>query len=115
MTKTERATERQCEDTIIEAARMLGWRVHAERPAQSGKGWRTPIRGDAGWPDLVLARGRRLIFAELKRKPNKVEPAQREWLDALAATGVEAHVVWVPEGMTAFLAELARPEARGAA
>ena len=109
---TERATERECEDTIIAAAKILGWLCHAERPAQSGRGWRTPIRGDAGWPDLVLVRGWRILFVELKRKPNRVEPAQQTWLTTLTAAGAEARVVWVPEGLDEFLAELVAREGR---
>jgi hypothetical protein len=102
----ERASERACEDTIIAAARLGGWRVHATRPARTAKGWRTPIRGDAGFPDLVLACGPTLHFVELKRKPNKVEPAQRAWLDALGAAGAAASVVWVPEGLDDFVTYL---------
>lgn len=114
MTAT-RATETQCQATIVAGAKTFGWRVHAERPAQGGKGWRTPIQGHKGFPDLVLVRGRRVMFVELKRKPNKVEPEQQEWLDDLAVAGVEARVVWVPEGMQTFLAELARRPMEGVA
>jgi hypothetical protein len=108
---TPRATERECEDTIIEAAMTFGWRVHAERPARSAKGWRTPIQGHAGFPDLVLVRGSLLWFVELKRKPNKIEHAQQEWIIALGATGALVSIVWVPEGLDDFVAQLAaRPE-----
>lgn len=112
MTVVERAGELACEATIIAAARTFGWRVHGARPARTGKGWATPIKGHAGFPDLVLVRGGELLVVELKRKPNKVEPAQRVWLDALAGAGVEALVVWVPEQLDEFCARLAqRPKA----
>lgn len=112
---TERATEAQCQRTIVEAAKMFGWRVHAERAAGGGKhGWRTPIQGHAGFPDLVLVRGLQLWIVELKRKPNKVEDAQREWLDALYVAGVEAWTVWVPEQMDEFCQMLAERPAQGA-
>lgn len=107
-TPSPRATEAQCEDAIIGAARLLGYRVHAERPARQARGWATAIKGDAGWPDLVLVGHGHLIVVELKRKPNRVEPAQQAWHDALARAGVDCRVVWVPEGMDAFLADLAR-------
>lgn len=103
----ERPTEIQCQATIVEAAKLFGWRIHATRPARSAKGWRTPIQGHAGFPDLVLARGPDLLFVELKRKPNRIEPDQQAWHDALAAAGATVHVVWVPEGMPQFLAGLA--------
>jgi len=69
----------------------------------------TPIQGDAGFPDLVLVRGLDLWFVELKRKPNKIEPAQQTWLDLLGAAGAVAHIVYVPEGLDAFLTMLAKP------
>lgn len=102
-----RATELECEATIIDAAKLFGWRVHGERPAVS-RGWSTPIKGDPGWPDLVLARPGRLLIVELKRKPNRVEPAQQVWLDLLSTIpGVQTQVVWVPEELDALCALLA--------
>lgn len=115
-----RPTELQCQQTIVDAARKCGWLVHAERPAlaRSGK-WSTPVQGHAGFPDLVLVTPdrRSVHFVELKRKPNKVEPAQLVWLDALRAVGertpfVRTHVWWVPEGMPAVL-DFLRNEGRG--
>lgn len=80
-------TEAQCQATIVAAAKRGNWLVHAERPArtQSGK-WSTPIQGHAGFPDLILISPdhRTIIVAELKRKPNKVEPHQWTWLDAFS-------------------------------
>jgi len=109
-----RATERECEDTIIAAARTFGWRVHAERPAQSTKGWRTPVRGDPGWCDLALVRGHEFLLVELKRHPNKLEPEQEKWLAALSFAGVDARVVWCPEQLQEFCQWLAdrRPTLR---
>jgi len=106
---TPRPTEAQCQATIVEAAKLAGWLVHAERPAvrQSGR-WSTPVQGHTGFPDLVLAKAGRLWMVELKRRPNRVEPAQRRWLEALVDCGVHVRVVWVPEEMDAFVEELAR-------
>lgn len=109
-----RPTEVECQRTIIEAAKTFGWRVHAERAANSAKGWRTPIQGHAGWPDLILIRPPQLWAVELKRAPNRVEPEQQEWLDALQACGVETFVVWVPEQLDEFCKALARRPAKGA-
>lgn len=103
----ERATELQCQATIVEAAKACGWRVHATRAAQTGRGWRTPIQGHKGFPDLVLVRGSLLWFVELKRRPNKVEPDQHDWIDALLDAGALVSVVWVPEGLDDFCAQLA--------
>lgn len=90
--------------TIVETAIRLGWRVQfipdwmyrrairdAELNPRRGYLWAKP-----GFPDLVLARGGRVIFAELKAQRGTVRPEQQEWLDTLrACPGVEV-VVWRP-------------------
>lgn len=102
------ATEREYESTLIEAAKLSGWLVHAERPAQSNRGWRTPIRGHAGFPDLVLVHpaAGRVLVVELKRRPNKPTPDQASWLLALELAGIDARLVYVPDELNALLAEL---------
>lgn len=83
--------------SVIELARTLGWLVHAERPARTAKGWRTPIQGDAGFPDLVLARNDgRLIFAELKQDKGRTTADQDRWLATLATTAAEIYT-WRPK------------------
>jgi hypothetical protein len=105
-----RATEAQCQATIVEAARTFGWRVLAIRTAvDRGGRWKSPIQGDAGFPDLTLAHPRAgLWFVELKRAPNRLEPEQQAWRDALRAAGAPWRLVWVPERMSAFITELAQ-------
>ena len=41
------------------------------------------MQGDPGFPDLVLARTGRVIFAELKAEAGKTTPAQEEWIAEL--------------------------------
>lgn len=101
------ATEREYESTVIDAARIGGWRVHAERPAQTAKGWRTAIRGSAGWPDLFLVHPTRGAMAlELKRRPRRPTVEQVRWLAALTAVGIDARLVYVPEELDALVLEL---------
>jgi hypothetical protein len=52
---------------VITRAKEHGWRVHHARPARSGRGWRTPVQGDVGAPDLLLARAGEVLHVELKR------------------------------------------------
>jgi hypothetical protein len=62
--------------TVTELATLTGWLVYHTYDSR---------RSQAGFPDLVLARGDRLIFAELKTDKGRIRPAQIEWLDRLGA------------------------------
>jgi hypothetical protein len=48
-----------------------------------------------GWLDWTIRGPRGVLFRELKSQRGRVEPEQREWLDALAADGADADV-WRP-------------------
>ena len=70
-------TEREWQGQVTQAAEMLGWTWCHFRPAMTTKGWRTPVSGPmgAGFPDLILCRGDRLIMAELKSQDGRLTPA----------------------------------------
>jgi len=89
--------EKEFQRSVIEYAKMMGWRVHHTLPALTQRGrWITPVQGDVGFPDLILCRPPRLIIVELKRVGGKVSPQQEEWLSALqACDGVECYI-WYP-------------------
>ncbi len=53
----------------------------------------------AGFPDCVLARPPRLIFAELKSEKGKVSPDQQLWLDILARCPRIEVYLWSPSGL----------------
>jgi hypothetical protein len=55
------------------------------------------MRGDKGFPDLVLAKKRRLIIAELKRTGEDPTPEQLEWLEVLGSVPDILVVVWRTE------------------
>lgn len=94
----DEVTEAEWQKQVINLARLFGWKVAHFRPAQTTKGWRTPVAADgAGWPDLILVRDR-IVAVELKRQNGKVADAQQEWLDALTAAGAETHV-WRPSDL----------------
>ncbi len=61
-----------------------------------------------GWPDWTIRGPRGVLFRELKSQRGRVEPKQREWLDALTAAGMNA-AVWRPASLLsgAIAAELA--------
>jgi len=101
-----RITERQLQSGVIDLAQRLHWRVAHFRsvPVRRADGsvrHMTPVQADGvGFPDLVLARGTRLLFVELKSERGVPRPEQVEWMNAFAAValenpGVETHL-WKP-------------------
>lgn len=70
------------------------------------RGWRHwhdnySLRNDAGFLDLFLVRGNRMIIAELKTMRGQVSREQREWLAALrtvaeASGGAVSVYLWRP-------------------
>lgn len=99
-------TEDDLLDFVMDAAAARGWLVHHCRPARSGQGWRTPIQGDTGFPDLVLVHPRRgVIFAELKSERGREREDQTIWGDALIEVRAE-YYVWRPRDRDAILERL---------
>src|SRR3989304_2233837 len=90
--------EATLQSRVIVRAKRLGWTVQ-----HVGKGIATfdsngdPVfvtTGNAGWPDLTLARaGSRLLFIELKRQDGEVSLEQWKWLGLLNECGAKALVI----------------------
>jgi hypothetical protein len=70
-------TENQLKHSVLDIARSRGWKVY--HVPQS----RIPSSGDAGFPDLVLARVGELRFVELKREQANLSPEQMDWMHHL--------------------------------
>jgi hypothetical protein len=90
--KISKQSEASFQKQVLALAKLKGWRDYHTHDSR---------RSAAGFPDLVLVRGERLIFAELKRDGGKPRPEQMEWLTALGGVGgiVCGHVqtfVWRP-------------------
>lgn len=92
-------SESAFQDRLIAEARLRGWLVAHFRPGRTATGWRTPVQGDAGFPDLVLVRGGRLIWAELKSEKGKLSEKQEKWIRALRECGCEVHI-WRPSSIS---------------
>lgn len=77
-------SEAELEDAIIKYAHDHGWLCAHFRPAmvRSGK-WVTPMKGDVGFPDLVLARCGVVHHWELKRVGQGPTGYQVRWVQAL--------------------------------
>ncbi len=82
---------------VMQLAEMTGWETFHVRAGRTLDSWRTPGSGTMakGWPDLVLVRGSRLIFAELKRDGGKATADQSRVLDVLGKAA-EAYC-WEPK------------------
>jgi hypothetical protein len=91
-------SERAWQAKVVEAAKWLGWAVYHTHDSR---------RSEAGFPDLVLVRDTRLVFAELKSASGRTTPAQEAWLLRLHDTGAEVHV-WRPEHWPQVQETLAR-------
>lgn len=90
-----RQSERQFQAQVVDLATRLGWRPYHT--------W-ISIHSAAGFPDLVLVRAPRVIFAELKRDGASPTAAQEAWIAELRqCPGVEVHV-WRPADFEAIVA-----------
>lgn len=100
-------SEREFQREVIKMAESLGWYVNHALPGKGRNKHLTLFIGKRGFPDLVLCRPPRLIFAELKSETGKLSTDQQEWLEALRACGAEVYV-WRPsdlERITAILSD----------
>lgn len=80
-------SERQFMMQVIELARLYKWMVYHTHDSR---------RSQAGWPDLCLCRGKRLICAELKSTKGRLTPEQKEWLAALGQVPSVEVYCWKP-------------------
>lgn len=71
------------EEDLLAATIKLAWDWRWAcchfRPARTRKGYRTPIQGHKGFPDLVLAKGGVLLLRELKGPKGRVQGEQLDW------------------------------------
>jgi hypothetical protein len=95
-------TEDEWKSWVLDVARWHHWLVSHFRPARTERGWRTPLEGNAGYPDVTLARGGVVLIRELKSDRGRLAPEQQAWLEALGPLGG----VWRPRDRDLVLATL---------
>ena len=91
-------SERELTAYVRDVARVLGWRRYHT--------WLSK-HSPAGFPDEVLVRSGRLIFAELKSERGKLSDEQEAWLEELRGVPAVEVFVWRPADMDA-IAEVLR-------
>lgn len=78
-------TEKAWQAKVVEAAKWRRWNVYHTYDSR---------RSEPGFPDLVLVRGARLMFVELKTDKGRMTEAQLLWHARLGACA-DVHV-WRP-------------------
>ncbi len=102
--KTPALTEKEFQARGLTLARLNGWKTYHTHDSR---------RSAPGFPDLVLVRPPRLIFAELKSEKGRLRPEQRVWLEALSGC-IEApeSYLWRPRDLQEVQKVLRRGESR---
>lgn len=90
-------TERAWRQQVFSWAKARGWLVYFT--------W-SSVHSVAGFPDLVLVRGDRCIFAELKTERGKLTDAQAYWIERLRGCPQLEVYVWRPSDEEEVLARL---------
>jgi hypothetical protein len=105
--KHQSLTEQQFTNALLMWAKVYGWRRFHVR--NSGMGGKSQVQGDKGFPDLVLVRPPRLIFAELKVGKRKLTDEQLLWEVDLLRVGLPVEQYsWRPAQWSAILKVLSR-------
>ena len=81
-------TEREFQAQVIQYAGLAGWMIYHTYDSR---------RSQPGFPDLVLVRGRHVIFAELKTDKGRVTPDQQHWLNSLEDVEFVDARLWRPK------------------
>lgn len=79
-------TEADLQQVVIDLARLHRYIVYHTYDSR---------RSVAGFPDLVLVGGGRVLFRELKTEKGRMSPAQQQWIDEINRNGGDADV-WRP-------------------
>ena len=83
-------TEETFQLSVIQVAKDMGWLLFHDFDSR---------RSTAGFPDLVMTRNGRTIFAELKSQKGRIRTEQKQWIAELEKTqGVEVYL-WRPSNM----------------
>lgn len=100
------ASEAGFQKLVMDTAKLFGWMVvhYRKVPVKVGHRvvWMTPVTGDKGAPDLLLARDGVVLHPELKTDTGEVGPDQKMWAKHLGGT----YRLWRPKMWDEILKEL---------
>lgn len=108
-----RLTEADFQRQVVQLAKTLGWATwhdaatNAPRRCTACGAVRRGPRNAAGLPDLLLVRGDRALWVELKAQAGATSPEQRAWIAALREAGQQVYV-WRPSDWPTIERTLAR-------
>ena len=88
-----RLTEKDFARSVVDYAHLRHWLVYFTW-YRAGVNERRQGYQVSGFPDLVLVRPPRLVFAELKVKDNQPTATQKEWLDLLGKVAQVESYLW---------------------
>jgi hypothetical protein len=93
---------------LVDLAKLFGWRIHHQRPAQNRSGkWSSAILGDPGFPDFMFSHPTGLlVIREIKGPRTTVTDDQSAWLTTLVSSGVDAGVWRMPDAWPDAVATL---------
>ena len=98
---TKLITEKAFQQAVVDLARLNGWLCYHTYDSR---------RSEAGFPDLVLVKGRVLIFAELKKEKGRLTKDQAAWREALWNVPKIGVCLWRPSDWNAIKATLERED-----
>jgi hypothetical protein len=79
-------SERRFQGQVVRLARLFGWSTYHTWDSR---------RSDPGFPDLVMVRRPRIVWAELKSERGRLTADQKAWIEELRACGQSVYV-WRP-------------------
>lgn len=88
MTHLDKMTHAELQNNIVKAAKLCGFRCQY---------WWKSIHSPAGFPDLFMIKGQKIILAELKVGNDKLSPSQIEWKDILTQVKTIEYYEWHEE------------------
>lgn len=86
----EEMTEKELDTEVRKLAKLCHWLYYHTYRSK---------RSPAGFPDCVLVKPPRIVYAELKSKSGVVSPEQQKWLDTLAACPHNEVYLWRPSDL----------------